>query len=241
MRFFYLAYRKLLQLLMLKPMITNRPDKYEVIGNDYGFMIVPKGALNSNSNVFSFGVGEDMEAEIDLIKKHNSTIYLFDPTELSIKYYNETINELNKNNNKVIVNKLKFEPIALWNNDGFVKFYKPKEEGHVSHSINNIESSNDFTEVVCKKMSSILKENNLERIDYIKLDIEGAEFEVVKNIIDDKIKFKSIYLELHYDNKINLFKNVNKFKQLLKSLIDINYEIIYSNHYRYFCLVKKEV
>lgn len=241
MRFFYLTYRKLLQLLILKPIITNRPDKFEIIGNDYGFMIVPKGLLNNHSNVLSFGVGEDMEAEIDLVDKYNSNVFLFDPTELSVKYYNETI-EMLKNNNKMgVVNKFKFEPIALWNNDGFVKFYKPKEEGHVSHSINNIESSNNFTEVVCKKMSSILKKYNLLKIDYVKLDIEGAEFDVVKNIIEDKIEFKSIYLELHYDKKINLYKNVARFKHLLNSLINNNYEIIYSKHYRYFCLIKKEV
>ena len=39
-----------------------------------------------------------------------------------------------------------------------------------------------------KKLETIFDENNISRVHYLSIDVEGAEFEVIKSINFEKIK-----------------------------------------------------
>ncbi|MES2617676.1 MAG: FkbM family methyltransferase [Bacteroidota bacterium] len=238
MNFIYLSKRKIFQLLYLSKYNKNRPDQFESIGNDYGFMIVPKGLIQPSSNILSFGVGEDIEAEIDLIKKYNCTVHLYDPTDISVKYIDKVKRELTEKNEQNIADKIIFYAAALWKTVGTVKFFKPKEETFVSHSINNIEATDNFVEVPSETIKSIMGKLNINQVDYIKMDIEGAEYEVMDNILADNINFKAIYLEYHYNVNHSVYRDIMNISDSLKRLTQLNYQVIYCNRFRYFCLVK---
>ncbi|MDI1235796.1 MAG: FkbM family methyltransferase [bacterium] len=238
MKFLYLSVRKVLQLLYLSKYNKNDVGAYETIGNDYGFMIVPKGLIKEDASILSFGAGEDIEAEIDLIKQYNCIIQLFDPTDISIQYVQKVKTDLIAKNEQNIADKIIFNAAALWKEVGTVKFFKPKEANFVSHSINNIDATDNFVEVPAETIKSIMTRLGLSQVDYIKMDIEGAEYEVLENMLADKINFKAIYLEYHYNRKNSVFQDISKIKHSLEKMAQLGYNVIYCSRFRYFCLVK---
>ena len=72
-------------------------------------------------------------------------------------------------------------------------------------------------------LSHIIKKFNINRIDILKIDTEGYEFNVLKgiNFLDFK-KIKYIYFEHHYDLMIN---KDYKFKDINQLLIKNNYKL----------------
>jgi FkbM family methyltransferase len=58
-----------------------------------------------------------------------------------------------------------------------------------------------FTEVIkvnTKKLETIFHENNIKHVNYLSIDVEGAEFEVIKSINFDKVFIDVIGFENNY-------------------------------------------
>jgi hypothetical protein len=75
-------------------------------------------------------------------------------------------------------------------------------------------------------LSKIIQENKINKIDILKIDTEGFEFNVLKGVNKtDYEKINYIYLEHHYDlminkgytfSEINNFLVKNNFKKIFK-------------------------
>ncbi len=58
--------------------------------------------------------------------------------------------------------------------------------------------------VACYSFPDFLKNNQIDNADLLKIDVEGAEFEIIKNISDEDLKrFKIITIEIHCKEKNN--------------------------------------
>ncbi len=75
-------------------------------------------------------------------------------------------------------------------------------------------------------------------IDYLKLDIEGAEFEVLENILEENIDVRNIYLEYHYYELNKPFNNIKRINKSLNELLLSGYQVIHNDRNRYYTLVK---
>ena len=70
----------------------------ELLGTNYGGWYIPYDiSLNSNSIIYSAGVGEDISFDIKLNDKYNCNIILIDPTQRAIKHFNEIKTFYNEN------------------------------------------------------------------------------------------------------------------------------------------------
>ena len=79
-------------------------------------------------------------------------------------------------------------------------------------------SITEIIKVNTKKLETILDENKLTHINYLSIDVEGAEFEVIKSINFNKVFIDIIGFENNYqDNSI----------PIVKYLKDKNYVVIY--------------
>ena len=95
------------------------------------------------------------------------------------------------------------------------------------------------------KLSEYFNQNNLEKIDFLKIDTEGYEFDVLKGLEDKITKVRFIMFEHHYDDMIKknyTFGNMcdllkmNNFKMIYKSKMPFRktFEYIYiNNHFDY--------
>ena len=61
-------------------------------------------------------------------------------------------------------------------------------------------STTEVIKVNTKKLETILDENNISHINYLSIDVEGAEFEVIKSINFDKIFIDVIGFENNYND-----------------------------------------
>jgi len=75
--------------------------------------------------------------------------------------------------------------------------------------------------VKCRKLDSFVHENNIAKIDFIKIDVEGAEFNVLKGSFKTLEKFMpKIIIEIENRHHTN-----NVFDQIIKFIENLNYEI----------------
>jgi FkbM family methyltransferase len=186
----------------LRKFITKSNVIHEKLGTQYGAGIVPVNFLNSESICYSFGAGEDISFDLELINKFKCKVYIFDPTPRAKKHYDELVRQTNNGDKMAIDNFSQsqyysvkpddlmlcfFNPIGIWSEDKTMKFFPPNNSAHVSHSILNLQKTVDYIEVECKKLSTIMSLLGHKKITLMKLDVVGAEYEVIDSLIQDKI------------------------------------------------------
>ncbi|PWD98190.1 FkbM family methyltransferase [Marinilabilia rubra] len=184
------------------------------LGSNYGGFYVHLPILDASSTVFSFGVGEDISFDQALIEEKEVSVQTFDPTPR----VNEFIQpHLLKNEN------LSFSNYGLAAQNGEVLFYPPEDAVHVSCSVvPNKQTRESAYKVQMKRLVSILEEKDIGEIDLLKLDIEGGEYDVIPDIVKDKIRIKQLQLEIHPD----LFPDGRqKTKKLIKLLNEAGFKI----------------
>jgi len=96
--------------------------------------------------------------------------------------------------------------------------YDPRHLNRLERENNMMNSSTNIIKINTKKLETILYENNITHINYLSIDVEGAEFEVIKsinfnNVFIDVIGFENNYEDLSYP--------------IVKYLENYNYDIIY--------------
>lgn len=96
---------------------------------------------------------------------------------------------------------IELHQLALSNENGETLFYENEWPGKSSifDSINE-DTQKDSYLVEIKNFADFLSENNIEKIDYLKIDCEGAEYDIFASIPNDflKNKIKKIAIEFHH-------------------------------------------
>lgn len=157
-------------------------------GNDYGGYWLPEDALDRFSVVYSFGLGEDASFDLAVAENFGCRVKIFDPTPRAIAFFDS---------NLLGIDNFEFHDIALWSDDIPVRFYPPRDPAHVSHSIINLQNTSCYLNVNGMRMVSIMEQLNDYRVDLLKMDIEGAEIEVLSDIIRSFIRPRIICVEFH--------------------------------------------
>ena len=168
------------------------PRRY---GKDYGDYTLPVGRLNENSVVYSFGLGEDSRFDEEIINEFGCVVHIFDPTPRSITFYKNFLSD-NKN--------IRFHDYGLWKEDTTVKFYGPRNHDHISASIDNLQHTTDYFTAQVKRLETIMKELGHEKIDVLKMDIEGAEYDVFYDMINSRVRPGVLVFELHHPRTMNV-------------------------------------
>jgi FkbM family methyltransferase len=107
---------------------------------------------------------------------------------------------------------IELKNIALWNFDGQISFNSEGSDANRIESSNNDTDFSDTYSVECSKLSNYLKD---VKVDFLKLDIEGAEHEVIEEIVPYLDNIDKIFLEYHsFENRD---QDLDKLLQILKN------------------------
>jgi FkbM family methyltransferase len=161
----------------------------ERFGSDYGGWDVVTTSIDTHSIVYSFGVGEEASFDTALIEKLNLTIHAFDPTPKSIEWVKR----------QGFSDRFIMHDYGIAAIDGNVSFSPPENPDHVSHTLLDRPSTKaKAISVPVKRLSTIMKELGHDQIDILKMDIEGAEYDVIKDISKSGIRPLQILVEFHH-------------------------------------------
>jgi FkbM family methyltransferase len=175
---------------------------HERLGTEYGGWHVPVGMLNEHSLCYCVGAGEDVSFEIELINRYGCEVYSFDPTPRARQHIDMLADNTNRNIRTRINNsegsfyrtdarslsRWHFHPFGIWKENRKMRFYAPADHTHVSHSIVNLQQTDRFFEAECRTVKYLMELFGHERLTLLKLDIEGAEGEVLASVIEDQVR-----------------------------------------------------
>lgn len=155
------------------------------LGSDYGGWWVPADLIGPESICYLGGVGTDVTFDVALIDTFGCEVWAFDPTPASITWVES----------QDLDPRFHFVPLGLSGERGDLKFYAPAVAGHVSHSVKNLRNTTDYFVATVVPVSEAMADLGHDRVDLLKLDIEGAEHDTVARLLQDGIRPDVICVE----------------------------------------------
>jgi FkbM family methyltransferase len=158
------------------------------LGTAYGGYAVPGQLIGPDWICYSGGLGEDVSFELELTRRYGCVVETFDPVPRSAAFMSSVVES-----NPLI----RFHPWGLWSSDSTQRFFTPADPAHVSYSIANLQGTEAFIDVECRSVPSLMKEFGHERLDLLKLDIEGAEYAVLDSLLEARIIPTVLCVDVH--------------------------------------------
>ena len=180
-------------------------------------------------------------------------IYSFEASKENFQKLKYKIDKIIHKYNTILI----YENIALSSESKIINFKQLAESSSSTFTKINMESNyykkkrkmlnffskkEDFKETKIKtiNLESYILKNNIKKIDLLKIDTEGHEFEILKGLNDQIKNIELILFEHHYDDMlkksytfsdINSLLKLNNFKQVYKIKMPFRktFEYIYEN------------
>ena len=153
-----------------------RPDLVR-LGTEYGGWWVPRDLLGPDSICYLGGVGQDISFDLAMIETFGCRVWAIDPTPRTIEWIA----------GQDLPEHFTFLPIGLSGERGELKFYEPAHPGHISASVKNIQKTTDYFTAPVQTIAQVMSDLGHDHVDLVKLDIEGAEHDTIRQMIADGI------------------------------------------------------
>lgn len=242
-------------------------DRENYIKGDSSVKNILLRLFKKGDNIVIFDIGA-CEGEESIRYKSvfpTSSIFLFEPLPKNQELILENIKKYNLENVCLI-------PVALSDVDGYTKFYtssgRPDEIqtdldwdfGNKSSSllppeINNLPKWLNFDNVInvqAMTLNFFLETNNIVEVDFVHMDVQGAEMKVLEGAKEKLKNIKAIWLEVSnvelykgqpLTNEIQLFMQNNNFQLIKSEFVGEFGDQFYLNerHFRIFNFFKKQL
>jgi FkbM family methyltransferase len=135
----------------------------------------------------------------------NSVVTGFEPDDANYLLLNMNLKNWN-------FADLTVQNAAIWTNNDSVSF---ESEGNMSSRITEGSNAPSDKLVKCVRLRDLLD----EPVDFLKIDIEGAELEVLRDCSDKLHNVKNLFVEYH-----GKYDSVNKLNEILDILVKNNFK-----------------
>jgi FkbM family methyltransferase len=171
------------------PRVGNRVRlNHEYLGNETASWAILRGSLTPRSVVYSFGVGRDISFDLAVIERYGAQVHAFDPTPRAAEWMDR----------QETPPQLVFHRIGIANYDGTARFSPPTRPTDVSYSLKTATTSDGVVEAPVARLATLMTSLGHAHLDLLKMDIEGAEFDVLNDILKQDLEVTQIALEFHH-------------------------------------------
>ena len=149
--------------------------------------------LDANSVVYSFGVGDDVGFDLGIIQRFGAKVFAFDPTPYAKDWVAA----------QELPDEFVFMPWAASGEDGSLRLYRRvSKRGKKSKVMWTAEDeagdSNDFIDSPAYTVQSIMEKLQHERVDLLKMDVEGAEYDIIDGLQHATHPPRQLLVEFHH-------------------------------------------
>lgn len=166
--------------------LTRSDVSVVTLGGECQWTLSDRG-LGPESRVLCAGAGHDISFEKALIARYGCRVVLLDPSPTGIATVErEPASE-----------RLKFLPVGLAESDGELAFQEPADatEGSFQSATPGGVATRRFP---CCSLPTLMGQLGWAEIDLLKIDIEGAEYGVLRQIAEVRVRVRQICVELHH-------------------------------------------
>ncbi len=172
---------------------VNVLPKIKEFGSKYGRWAVDTTRLTDQTTLVSFGLGDDVTFEMELIERYGCRVFGFDPTPRSIEYIRKCVTHP----------RFVSYPYALADKNGVLEFTLPPACAADQTSASAVASyamDSKRIQVPCLTLSTAQDRFGIQQIDILKIDIEGFEYKVIEQLIaNDWIsQVSQLLVEFHH-------------------------------------------
>jgi FkbM family methyltransferase len=168
-----------------------RPELDEPVRHSAGWLLcyerIPRGAL-----VFGLGVGSNVDFELELIREHGATVDTFDPTPSSAAWLR----------NQQLPPGFRHHPWAVVASDGEIQLEERKATRDGSAPmLSVVPSGRSGAETITVEgycLGSIAARLQCAVPDVLRMDIEGAEYAVLDNMLATGFLPAQLLVEFHH-------------------------------------------
>ncbi len=161
----------------------------QLLGNERAQWCICPSGLSPESVVYSFGVGQDISFDRELIERFGVRVHAFDPTPRSIEWVNS----------QTLPARFIFHDYGVAEYDGTATFRPPENSSYVSYSVVlRREQAGPAIEAPVRRLATIMKMLGHGRIGLLKMDIEGAEYGVIGDLLSGHVRVDQLLVEFHH-------------------------------------------
>jgi FkbM family methyltransferase len=216
------------------------------IGTDYGGWYCCRALLGPDRTAMCCGAGEDISFDVALNATWGMRIICVDPTPRSIRHV-ESFLAASRDGHRMLIEAgplsyemtgfreatFTFIPCAVWSSDGFLTLFAPKDPAHVSYSAMNLQHTSEMIQVRSNTVRSLLRDFGVGRLSLLKLDIEGAEYEVLRSMLSDGTLPDQLLVEFDQVNQPLTPLFWVELVQVLRALRDAGYRLVHRERSNY--------
>ncbi len=129
----------------------------------------------------------------------------FEPNTKLVKWFNENIKD----------DRIDLHEVAISNKNGFTSFYESEYFGKstIYSDINEKDTKESYIVRVIN-FNEFIKTNNIDKIDYLKIDCEGGEYDIIESIPNEYLKNNIRKIAVEFHHKIDNPRVINLFNKL---------------------------
>lgn len=135
----------------------------ERIGSGYGGWTVPVGMIEPGWRCLCAGAGVDVTFDLALAERFGARVVTIDPTEESREHVAAADPD----------GRLEFVHAALWSSDGELEMFVAADPTHRTLSSDDLQRTGRSVRLPARGLAGFAP------LDLLKLDVEGAEYEVI--------------------------------------------------------------
>jgi FkbM family methyltransferase len=184
------------------------------IGTDYGGWYCCRALLAPGGTAMCCGAGEDISFDVALNARWGMHTICVDPTPRAIVHV-ESLLAANREGRPMLIEAgplhydmsgfrpadFTFVARAVWSSDGALELFAPRDPAHVSYSALNLQHTSNKIRVPSSTVASLANELGVTHLTLLKLDIEGAEYEVLRSMLTAGIRPDQLLVEFDQINQ----------------------------------------
>ena len=185
----------------------------------YGAWTVCPEGITSESIIYSVGVGDDVSFDVSMIRSYGlSALFAFDPTPTAISWLS----------GQHVPSEFRLFQYAIADYDGTAKLFPHDNPEFVAHSLTpRSATASQAVEVQVRTLRTVTRELGHDHIDLLKMDIEGAEYAVIDNLIRESVDIRQLLVEFHHlDRKIDGMR-VERTREAVQKLNRAGFKIFH--------------